>query len=184
MAKPDNNDREGFEAGILALTADNWSIGDRRPFADQEAAMRWVSSRSSSLQRRFPLGRVGGSVVEFNDWLTLETVRDGYEQKRLAGNADYYRLRPAVEHVVVGSMARKAEFTPRQGQFLAFIYYFTKLNGQPPAEADMERYFKIADSSVHQMIVSLEKKGLIERTPGMARSIRLMVPRDQLPDLE
>jgi len=30
-------------------------------------------------------------------------------------------------------------YTPRQGQFLAFIYYYTKLNGVPPAEAEGKR---------------------------------------------
>ena len=31
------------------------------------------------------------------------------------------------------------EYTPKQGQYLAFIYYYTKINGQPPAEHDMAR---------------------------------------------
>jgi hypothetical protein len=74
--------------------------------------------------------------------------------------------------------------TARQGQFLAFICHYTKLNGQAPAERDMEQYFKITAPSVHQMVVTLERKKLIERTPGVGRSIRLLVPREQLPDLE
>lgn len=36
--------------------------------------------------------------------------------------------------------ARLAAYTPRQGQYLAFIHYYTKLNGLPPAKGDMERY--------------------------------------------
>ncbi len=75
-------------------------------------------------------------------------------------------------------------YTPRQGQFLAFIYYYTKLNGRPPAEADMERYFQTSAPAVHQMVVTLEKRGFIERVPGQARSIRLLLPREELPDLE
>ena len=75
------------------------------------------------------------------------------------------------------------DYTPRQGQFLAFIYYYTKLNGQPPAEADMQRYFKVSAPAVHQMVVTLEKKGFIERVPGQARSIRLLLSREELPDL-
>ena len=75
-------------------------------------------------------------------------------------------------------------YTPRQGQFLAFIYYYTKLNGRPPAEADMERYFQASAPAVHQMIVTLEKRGFIERVSGQARSIRLLLPREELPDLE
>jgi hypothetical protein len=35
----------------------------------------------------------------------------------------------------------KPRFTEREGQYLAFIYYYTKLNGRPPAEADMQRFF-------------------------------------------
>ncbi len=75
------------------------------------------------------------------------------------------------------------DYTPRQGQFLAFIYYYTKLNGQPPAESDMQRYFKVSAPAIHQMVVTLEKKGFIERVPGQARSIRLLLSRDELPDL-
>jgi hypothetical protein len=36
----------------------------------------------------------------------------------------------------------KTRFTEKQGQYLAFIYYHTKVNGRPPAEADMQRYFE------------------------------------------
>ncbi len=79
--------------------------------------------------------------------------------------------------------AVKAAYTPTQGQYLAFIYYYTKLNGVAPAEADFQRYFKVSPPSVHQMIVTLEKRSLIERVPGMGRSIRLRLSRDQLPDL-
>ena len=74
------------------------------------------------------LGALRGSVVKPSEWLTLEVIRDGYEQKRLTGDAEYC-LRPGAEKIVIGSAAKKADFTPRQGQFLAFIYYFAKLNG-------------------------------------------------------
>ena len=76
-----------------------------------------------------------------------------------------------------------ADYTPRQGQFLAFIYYYTKMNGRPPAEADMQRYFQVTPPSVHQMVVTLERRGYIARVPGQGRSIRLLLPRDTLPDL-
>ena len=33
------------------------------------------------------------------------------------------------------------------------------------------------------MVMSLEKLGVIERTPGQGRSIKLLLPREQLPDL-
>jgi repressor LexA len=75
-------------------------------------------------------------------------------------------------------------FTPTQGQYLAFIYCYTKVNRQPPAEADMQVFFGTSPSAVHQMVLTLERKGLVARTPGQARSIRVLVPREELPDLE
>ncbi len=77
-----------------------------------------------------------------------------------------------------------ADYTPRQGQYLAFIHYYTKVNGRPPAEADMQQYFRVSPPTVHQMILNLEQRGLITRTPGKQRSIRLLLPREELPDLE
>jgi repressor LexA len=78
---------------------------------------------------------------------------------------------------------KKPEYTPRQGQFLAFIHYYAKLNGCPPAENDLARYFKIMPPAAHRMVVTLEQHGLIERVPGQARSIRLLLARKDLPDL-
>jgi len=76
------------------------------------------------------------------------------------------------------------DYTARQGQFLAFIYYYTKIHGCPPAESDMQRYFRISAPAVHQMVVTLNDRGFLERSPGKARSIRLLLSRDRLPDLE
>jgi len=78
----------------------------------------------------------------------------------------------------------KKPYTVKQGQYLAFIYYYTKMNGRAPAESDMQNYFQVTPPSVHQMVVTLEANGLIERIPGQARSIRLLIPREELPDLE
>ena len=73
--------------------------------------------------------------------------------------------------------------TEKQGQYLAFIYAYTKLNRRPPAEADIQSYFRVTPPSVHRMIIELETKGLISRRPGQARSIELLVPPEQLPIL-
>ncbi len=75
-------------------------------------------------------------------------------------------------------------YTNTQGQYLAFIYYYTKIHGVAPAEADMQRYFKVSPPSAHNMVVTLEKRGFITRTPGAGRSIQLRLRRDQLPDLD
>lgn len=75
------------------------------------------------------------------------------------------------------------KYTPRQGQYLAFIDAYTKLNRRPPAEADMQSYFQVSPPSVHQMILTLESLGLIARTPREARSIRLLISSEELPKL-
>jgi repressor LexA len=78
----------------------------------------------------------------------------------------------------------KRRFTEKQGQYLFFIYYYTKVNGRAPAEADMQRYFRVTPPSVHQMVLTLEANGFIQRIPGQGRSIRLLISREQLPDLD
>ena len=80
--------------------------------------------------------------------------------------------------------ATKPRFTAKQGQYLAFIFYYTKMHGRAPAELDMQRYFKVSPPSIHQMVLRLEANGFIERVPGQGRSIRLLIPREELPDLE
>jgi hypothetical protein len=42
-------------------------------------------------------------------------------------------------------------FTPKQGQYLAFIHLYTRLHRRPPAETDMQQYFRVSPPSVHQM---------------------------------
>ena len=77
----------------------------------------------------------------------------------------------------------RPRFTERQGQYLAFIHAYTLVIGQPPAEADMQRFFQVSGPAVHQMVLGLEKAGLISRKPRVARSIHLLVARASLPDL-
>jgi len=74
-------------------------------------------------------------------------------------------------------------FTQLQGQYLAFIYAYGRIFKQPPAEADMRRHFQVTAPSVHQMVITLEKAGLIKRQPGAARSIQLLVAPEALPIL-
>jgi DNA-binding MarR family transcriptional regulator len=76
----------------------------------------------------------------------------------------------------------KKPYTQKQGQYLAFIFYYTKVHRCGPAEADMQRYFHVSPPSVHQMILTLEKRGLIERTPWQARSIRLLIALKSCPN--
>ena len=75
-------------------------------------------------------------------------------------------------------------FSDKQGQYLAFIHAYTIVLGRPPAEADLQRHFRVTPPSVHQMILALERGGFITRTPGAARSIRIRVNPEALPTLQ
>lgn len=79
---------------------------------------------------------------------------------------------------------KSTEPTARQGQFLAYILQYSLVNGCAPAEADMQRYFEITPPSVHSMVLTLERRGFIQRVPGHARSITLIVPPESVPALK
>jgi hypothetical protein len=81
------------------------------------------------------------------------------------------------------SEAPAGSFTPTQGQYLAYLSLYRTLHRQSPSESEIAQYFRVSPPSAHQMIVKLEEKGLITREPGVARSIRVTVPRSELPPL-
>ena len=84
----------------------------------------------------------------------------------------------------MSELSRPAKnFTPKQGQYLAYIYAYTRLHRRPPAETDLREYFRVSPPSVHQMLVGLERAGFIRRQPRVARSIELLVDPKFLPDL-
>jgi hypothetical protein len=73
------------------------------------------------------------------------------------------------------------DFTPTQGRYLAFIHAYTSLHGYPPAESEIALALCVSPPSVNQMVKMLERKGLILRQPGQARSLRILVPEDKIP---
>jgi DNA-binding MarR family transcriptional regulator len=77
----------------------------------------------------------------------------------------------------------KARFTELQGQYLAFIDAYTTLHGVAPAEADMQRFFRVTPPAVHRMVLALEQRGLLTRVAGEARSIRVLLPAVEIPKL-
>jgi DNA-binding MarR family transcriptional regulator len=76
------------------------------------------------------------------------------------------------------------DFTEKQGQYLAFIYAYSRIFRRPPAETDMQRHFGVSPPSVHQMVLTLEQVGLIRRKPGVPRSIELLIAPENLPILK
>jgi len=77
----------------------------------------------------------------------------------------------------------KPRFTPLQGQYLAFIHAYSLVHGRPPAETDMQRYFRVSPPVVHEKILALERKGLLQRVPWQSRSVRVLVAPEDLPIL-
>jgi DNA-binding MarR family transcriptional regulator len=84
----------------------------------------------------------------------------------------------------MAAVSRPAKaFTPKQGQYLAFIHLYTRLHRRPPAETDMQQYFRVSPPSVHQMVLTLERAGFIRRQPRLARSIEVLVDPKNMPEL-
>jgi DNA-binding MarR family transcriptional regulator len=75
-------------------------------------------------------------------------------------------------------------FTAKQGQYLAYIHLYRKLHRRGPSESEICQYFRVSPPTVHQMILTLERKGLVTREMGIPRSARVAVPIRELPDLE
>jgi len=44
--------------------------------------------------------------------------------------------------------------------------------------------FRVTPPSIHGMVLTHAKRGLIQRTAGKARSLRVLVPTEELPPLE
>jgi DNA-binding MarR family transcriptional regulator len=47
----------------------------------------------------------------------------------------------------------------------------------------MQAFFRVTPPTVHNMVIELERRGLITRTPRAARSIRLALSQEELPAL-
>lgn len=71
------------------------------------------------------------------------------------------------------------DYTPRQGQCLAFIYYYTKLHGQPPAESDMQRYVKVSDPAVHRF-----KRGGVTRISSPLPEVQKIIDHIERREME
>lgn len=164
-----------------------------RTFIDPalEKRLRLALASGSKLVTTLTLNDVeelaGSVAAEANhcDDPKIERALDAVYDRLAKLEAKYTYQESADAHAkpVASSTARSC-FTAKQGQYLTFIYYYTKIHRTPPAEADLQQYFRVSPSAVHQMILTLESRALIERDPGQPRSIRLQVSRTELPDLD
>lgn len=109
----------------------------------------------------------------------MERLGDAFARVEagFAGEADpgWHMLRPALSRLDV---------SPKQGQYLAFIYTYTRVHRRAPAESDIQAYFRTTPPSVHGMLKTLQKRGFLSRRAGEARSTRVLLAAHEIPELE
>ena len=74
-----------------------------------------------------------------------------------------------------------SEVTSKQAKYLSYIHAYIEGFGQAPSMNEIAKALKVSSLSVNGMLKSLEKKGLIERKPGVARAIEVLVDPAQIP---
>src|SRR5262249_5418900 len=154
-------------AGELALCPKAWLFAKRRlQVAKHEAALGPIDGRAAhpdaprdllaadagvrSQQKLRPLELARRVLAAPEDGLEFEAIAYIQPCRLLAGGRDEQLNRMA------GVSPSAKTFTPRQGQYLAYIHLYTRLHRRPPAEADIQQYFCVTPPSVHQMVLTLE----------------------------
>lgn len=74
-----------------------------------------------------------------------------------------------------------ADMTPTQARYLSYIHTYTEGFGLPPSELEIADAIGVSPPSANQMMKTLERKGLIQRQPGVPRSIQILIDRDAIP---
>ncbi|MGC2289524.1 MAG: MarR family transcriptional regulator [Thermoplasmata archaeon] len=74
--------------------------------------------------------------------------------------------------------------TRTQGQYLAYIHYYTLVHRRPPSENEIADFFAVRGPSAHRMILQLEDHGYLSRTPGQPRTLKVLLPRESIPELQ
>jgi hypothetical protein len=116
---------------------------------------------------------------ELGRWLKPFPARLGHEARR--------RTCPLYISGLIGPGDRKsvqpmaARLAPGGYDQLPYIHLYTRLHRRPPAESDIQEYFRVNPPSVHQMVLTLERAGL--RQPRTPRSIEVLVDSKLLPEL-
>ena len=73
------------------------------------------------------------------------------------------------------------KYTETQGRYLAYIYYYTKVNGVAPSHADITSYFGVSAPTVNSMLTTLNEKSLLTRKPKVPRSLKVTLTPNELP---
>lgn len=66
----------------------------------------------------------------------------------------------------------KGELTQAQAKTLAFIRIYIREHGYSPTIAEIAKAEQVNVNAIGERVASLVKKGVVTKTPGIARSIR------------
>jgi hypothetical protein len=163
--------------GVEHKSGDEWVFIHKDQTAHRVAKFAQSSREAKELRenlhaalKKTVRAAIGGQVV-----LLKVSVYDS------DGDGDAFRV--SIDPAPKRDPSLPPPFTKKQGQYLAYIYNYSKIHGMAPSESDLQGYFRTTPPSVHDMIKTLELNGFIERTPMQARSIRLLVRPEHLPRL-
>jgi repressor LexA len=163
----------------------------RTVVADGDSVPLWAYQTARRYAERYDPGHWTGltpaSVPFLRDIVDFWLKEFGLDAKSIAAPTKKKGREPmAPQKSETGTRGKQKTpaFTHRQGQFLAFIHHYRKLHRQGPAELDMVQFFRVTPPSVHGMVVKLTELGLVTREPGVARSVRVAIPEDEIPPLE
>lgn len=164
-----------FEYAVSCFLMPEWEVGQQCCQTARQYAERYAPSEGTGL-----ISASVPFVQDIADFWIHEYSLSGAEKKRTPHSSSNSSTHSSQKE----KGSAKMEFTPRQGQFLAFIHLYWKLHRRGPAETDMTKFFRVTPPSIHGMVVKLEELGLVTREQGVARSVRVAVPAHQLPELE
>jgi repressor LexA len=77
-----------------------------------------------------------------------------------------------------------ARLTRKQGQLVAYAYSYTKVHPVPPSENKIAAFLGVHGPPAHQMFLRFGARGILARTPGQPQTIRVLLPRQEIPDPE
>src|SRR5471032_2949036 len=113
-------------------------------------SLTMASASSSSVQRARPLGGFAQAVATSKASSLPESLRSAPGR----GSSLSARSRlPSTKRRLVRYTVEPPTATAQA------IYAYSRLFKRPPAEADMQRHFRVSPPSVHQMVLTLERVG-------------------------
>ena len=175
---------EGLCAHALKFGADSFRVEYEEGFQRAWAQIDGARTRILNFKRTEPDSRELRRDLAAAVRKPILTVLHGHRCFLRVRGAENRVFEVAIEPAPPLDPASPPKFTVKQGQYLAYLSAYTKIHRRPPSESDLQDYFRVSPPAVHGMIKTLERNGLIERSPGVARSIRVLVAPEFLPRLD